>query len=250
VRRGVDLAPDRYSYLAGMGFVLLVGGTVLAGTRLVRRGALSRRVARTVTVAGVAAIVGLGATSWSFSEIWGESETLWRWAIELDPACSMCHGKLGESALTGSAGGSRAVEAEGLFRRAIALRPDLPEAHFNLGTALALQGRYAEAETPLRDYMERVPQAASGLQRLGLVYLLESRYEAAIPLLRNALIRKPDAPGLRGYLVQALQGRARELETQGRGADAEPLLAESRALGGNDTEAPATRQEPARVRQP
>jgi hypothetical protein len=250
VRRGVDLAPDRYSYLAGMGFVLLVGGALLAGIRLVRRGALGRRVARAVTVAGVAAIVGLGATSWSLSGIWGESETLWRWAIELDPACSTCHGKLGESVLAGHATGARAGEAEGLFRQAIALRPDLPEAHFNLGTALALQGRYAEAETPLRAYMKLVPQAASGPERLGLVYLLESRYEAAIPLLRNALIRKPDAPGLRGYLVQALQGRARELETQGRGADAEPILAESRALGGNDTAAPATHPEPARVRRP
>ena len=250
VRRGVDLAPDRYSYLAGMGFALLVGGAVLAGTRLVRRGALSRRVARAAAVAGAAAIVGLGATSWSFAAIWGESETLWGWAIELDPTCSTCHGKLGESVLTGSASASRAVEAEGLFRRAIALRPDLPEAHFNLGTALTLQGRYAEAETPLRDYMERVPQAASGPERLGLVYLLESRYEAAIPLLRNALIRMPDAPGLRGYLGQALEGRARELETQGRGADAEPLLAESRALGANDTAAPATRLEPAPARRP
>jgi protein O-mannosyl-transferase len=250
VRRGVDLAPDRYTYLAGMGFALLVGGAVLAGTRLVRRGALSHRVARAATIAGVVTVVGLGATSWSLSEIWGESETLWRWAIEVDPACSTCHGKLGESALAGSASISRAGEAEGLFRRAIALRPDLPEPHSNLGTALVLQGRYAEAEAPLRDYMERVPQAVAGPERLGLVYLLESRYEAAIPLLRSALIRRPDAPGLREYLVQALQGRARELEAQGRGADAEPLRAESRALGGPDTAAPPIHPGPAPARRP
>ncbi|MGH7414093.1 MAG: hypothetical protein ACREKJ_07810, partial [Candidatus Rokuibacteriota bacterium] len=125
VRQGVDLAPDRSSYLAGLGFVLLVGGAVLVGIRLVRRGALSRRVARAVTVAGAAAIVGLGATSWSLSQVWRESETLWGWAVELDPTCSICHGKLGESLLAG-ANASRAVEAEGLFRRAIALRPDLP----------------------------------------------------------------------------------------------------------------------------
>lgn len=247
VRRGADLAPDRYTYLAGMGFALLVGGAVLAGTRLVRRGALGRRVARIATVTGVAAIAGLGATSWGLSAVWGESETLWRWAVDLDPACSTCHGKLGESVLGASA--SRVAEAEGLFRRAIALRPDLPEAHFNLGTALVLQGRYAEAETPLRDYIERAPQAASGPERLGLVYLLERRYEAAIPLLRSALIQQPDAPGLRGYLVQALQGRARELEMQGRGTDAKPLLAESRALGGDEAIAPPTRLEPA-VRRP
>ncbi len=229
LRRGVDLAPDRYSYLAGLGFVLLVGGAVLAGIRLVRRGALSRRVARTATVAGVAAIVGLGATSWSLSEVWRDSETLWGWAIELDPTCSVCHGKLGESVLTG-ANASRAVEAEGLLRRAIALRPDLPEAYFNLGTALALQGRYAEAEVPLRAYMERVPRAVSGPERLGLVYLLQDRYEAAIPLLRNALIRKPDAPDLRRYLIQALEGQSHALRAQGRDGEADMLLAEVRTV--------------------
>jgi tetratricopeptide (TPR) repeat protein len=120
----------------------------------------------------------------------------------------VCHGKLGESALGGPAGAARVVEAEGLFRRAIALRPDLPDAYFNLGTALAIQGRHAEAEAPLRSYMERVPVA----------------------LLRNALVREPDAPGLRSHLVQALRDHARGLQARGRSPEAEALLAEARAL--------------------
>ena len=230
VRKTTDLAPDRYSYLAGLGFALLAGGALLGVSRLVESGVLARPMAWIAVAAGLVAVVGLGAESWSYSEVWREPETLWRWAVELDPACSVCYSKLGESVLGDPAQPLRAAEAESLFRRAIALRPDRPHAYFNLGTALIVQGRYVEAEAPLRSYLERVPRSADGPERLGRLYLLDHRYDAAIPMFRTALSRRPDAPGLRGYLAQALQGRARELEANGRRAEAEPLIIESRAL--------------------
>ena len=228
VRQGVDLAPDRYTYLAGLGYALLVGGAALFMARLVRSGRFSRATTGLVGVSALAGLMGLGAMSWSYAEVWRDSETLWRWAVEVDPECSICHVKLGESALNRSA--ARVTEAEGAFRRAIALRPDLPDAYFNLGSALVIQGRYAEAEQPLRSYMERVPQEAAGPERLGLLYLLQHRYEASVPLLQTALGRRPDAPGLRGYLIEALQGRARELRAQGRAPEADALAAEAAAL--------------------
>jgi hypothetical protein len=232
VRQGADLSPDRYTYLSGMGFSVLVGGAALGLIRLVRTGTLTRFTGGAAAVAGLIAIVGLGITSWSYSLVWGDSETLWRWAVEVDPDCSVCHGKLGESALGGPGGQTRAAEAEALFRRAIALRPDLPDAYYNLGTALVLQGRYAEAEVPLRGYLERAPRSASGSgsERLGLVYLLQGRYEPAVPLLRAAFVLKPETPDLRRYLVQALEGHAQALQAQGRDSEAETLMAEVRAV--------------------
>jgi hypothetical protein len=243
VRKGAEMVPDRYSYLAGLGFAVLVGTAVLGVIRLVRLGALARPVAWAAAAAGVAVIAGLGATSWSYSEIWRSSETLWRWALEVDASCAVCHTNLGESVLAGPGGESRAAEAEGLFRRAIALRPDLRQAYFNLGAALVVQGRYSEAEAPLRSYMERAPGVATGPERLGRLYLLQKRYEEAIPLLRMALIRRPDTPAIRGYLAEALQGRAGELRASGLGAQAEPLLAESRRLEQDD--APLSDRPPA-----
>jgi hypothetical protein len=230
VRQGADLAPDRYSYLSGMGFAVLVGGAALGVIRLVRGGTLTRSMGWSAALAGLIALAGLGIASWSYNQVWRESETLWRWAVEMDPDCSLCHSKLGESALGGPAGRARAVEAEGLLRRAIALRADLPEAYFNLGTALVFQGRNAEAEAPLLRYMEIAPWSPSGRERLGLVYLLERRYEAAVPLLRTAFTQTPDAPDLRRHLVEALEGRARALQAQGRDGEAETLLAEVRAV--------------------
>ena len=113
---------------------------------------------------------------------------------ELDPTCSVCRSKLGESVLGDPAQPARAAEAEALFRRAIALRPDHPHAYFNLGTALMVQGRFAEAESPLRSYIERVPRSAIGPERLGRGYLLQNRFDAAVPFLRTALSRQPDTP--------------------------------------------------------
>jgi protein O-mannosyl-transferase len=230
VRQGVDLSPDRYTYLSGMGFAVLVGGGALGLIGLVRDGTLTRVMGWSTAVAGLIAITGLGVTTWSYSLVWRESESLWRWAVEVDPDCSVCHGKLGESALGGPGGQTRAAEAEGLFRRAIALRPDLPDAYYNLGTALVLQGRYADAEAPLRSFMERAPWSVSGPERLGLVYLLQGRYEPAVPLLRTAFVLKPETPDLRRYLVQALEGQALGLQAQGRSGEAEMLLAEARVV--------------------
>lgn len=231
LRQGADLAPDRYSYLAGLGYAVLVGGGAVAAIRLMQRERVTRTVSWLTGACGVAAIAALGLASWSFSEVWTDSESLWGWAVDLDPTCSVCHGKLGESVLTGPDGLTRVAEAERLFRRAIALRPDLPDAYYNLSTALVLQGRYGEAEAPLREYMTRVPAAASGPERLGLVYLLEGRHAQAVPLLREALARKTDSTSLRGYLAQALEGAARQLRVEGRLEESDRLAAEARALG-------------------
>ena len=241
LRLGVDLAPDRYSYLSGLGFAMLVGGAVPGAIRLARRGHLARPIRWAASLAPLIVLGGLGLTSWSLAEVWRDSETLWRWSVELDPACSVCHAKLGETVLGGAGGPERAIEAERLFRRAITLRPDLPDAYFNLGTALVVQGRYGEAEVPLRTYMERVPQAASGPERLGLLHLLQRRYDTAIPLLRTALTRSPQAPGLRTYLAQALQARAAELRAGGRTTEADALLTEARTLGPDASAVSSTR---------
>ena len=230
VRKTTDLAPDRYSYLAGLGFAVVAGGAVLGLFGLVRAGVLARPVGRLAAVACVGVIAGLGVMSWGGSEMWKDPETLWRWAIEWDPACGICHDKLGESVLGDPAEPLRAAEAEGLFRRAIALRPDRPGAYFNLGTALLAQGRYAEAEPPLRSYAERVPRSVRGQERLGRAYLAQNRFEDAIPPLRTALARQPETPEFRTYLSQALEGRARQLQAHGLGTEAESLLTESRAL--------------------
>jgi len=56
LRQGADLAPDRYTYLSGMGFAVLVGGAALYVIRLVRRGTLTRFTGRSAAIAGVSIV--------------------------------------------------------------------------------------------------------------------------------------------------------------------------------------------------
>lgn len=242
VRQGADLAPDRYSYVAGLGFAALVGGGTLGVMGLVRRGVLSRTSAGLLAIGALVGLTALGVASWTYAQVWTDSETLWRWAVEVDPDCSVCHGKLGESALDGPQGSERVAEAEASFRRAIVLRPDLPDAYFNLASVLVIQARYVEAVEPLRSYAARAPAGASELGRQGLRYVLEARYGAAIPFLRTALEGDPGAPALRALLAEALHRRAGQLRAEGLTAESERLAAESRALrDGGRTEEPTLR---------
>ena len=198
VHAGSQLVNDRYSYLSGIGFSVLAGAGVLGVLRLRERGRVSTTT--TSALAGGAALIvlTLGVAAWTQTQVWRDSETLWRWAVEMDPACSLCHGNLG-SAITGTElGQSPLDEAEAHLRRAIELRPDNPIPHFNLGTLLSVRTRYGEAEAAFRKYLELLPDSPSGLGRLGLLYLLQGRLEEAVPLLERARglpTGSPPSPG-------------------------------------------------------
>jgi len=186
VHAGSQLVNDRYSYLSGIGFAVLAGGGVLGVLRLRARGRVSAATGSALAGGATLIVVTLGLGAWTQTHVWRDSETLWRWAVEMDPACALCHGNLG-SAITGTElGQSRLDEAEAHLQRAIELRPDNPIPHFNLGTLLSVRARYGEAERALRKYLELLPESPSGLGRLGLLYLLQGRLEDAVPLLERA----------------------------------------------------------------
>ena len=194
VHAGSQLVNDRYSYLSGVGFAVLAGAGLLGVLRLRQRGRATRTTV-SVMVAGASLIlVALGSASWTQAQVWRDSETLWRWAVEMDPACSLCHGNLGSVITTAELGRGRLDEAELHLRRAIELRPDNPIPHFNLGTLLLVRTRYVESEAAFRRYLDLLPGTPAGLGRLGLLYLLQGRTEDAIPRLRGARGRQGAPP--------------------------------------------------------
>jgi Flp pilus assembly protein TadD len=186
VHAGSQLVNDRYSYLSGIGFAVLAGAGVLGVLRLRERGRATMTTV-SVLVGGAALIVlTLGVAAWTQTQVWRDSEILWRWAVEMDPACSLCHGNLGSALTSAELGQARLDEAEVHLRRAIVLRPDNPIPHFNLGTLLSVRTRYDEAEAAFRRYLELQPGSPTGLGRLGLLYLLQGRLDEAVPLLLRA----------------------------------------------------------------
>jgi Flp pilus assembly protein TadD len=186
VHSGLQMVADRYSYLAQLGFVVLAGyGLVrileLHGQGRVRRGA--------VMIAGSGIVLTIGALAvltWSQSYIWRDPETLWRWAVDVDPLCGRCHNNLGVALLHRRRDPQGLSESEDHLRRAVALRPEHALTHLNLGTVSLLRKRYVEAEAALREYRRLQPEAPDGAERLAVLYLVQGRLDEAIPLLRRA----------------------------------------------------------------
>jgi tetratricopeptide (TPR) repeat protein len=238
VHAGLQLVSDRYSYLSGLGFALLAGGglTWLLGER--RR--LKPSVVGATLLVAALIVLGWAAGTWRQSKIWRDSETLWRRAQTLDPDCAVCSINLGATLVFAPrTDQGRVREAEGLFRHAIALRPDRAFAYHGLGVALALQRRYEEAESAFREYIGREPAAATGPADLGLLRLAQHRYAEAIPYLRRAIALEPRFQSLGTDLARALRERSAELRTEGKVSEADALVREAEGLPGRPSGAAA-----------
>ena len=216
VHAGSQLVNDRYSYLSGIGFAVLAGGAVLWVLGLAGRGRVAAGTGAVFLGGAVLIVVTLSLASWTQAYVWRDSETLWRWAVDVDPACSLCHGNLGSAITTTELGQARLPEAERHLRRAIELRPDNPIPYYNLGTLLAVRGQYDEAEAALSRYRELTPYSTMGPGRLGLLYVLQGRYQDAIPLLEQARGLPHGAAGSDGGAEAALPRAVRLVEDDPR----------------------------------
>jgi Flp pilus assembly protein TadD len=205
VHAGYQLAHDRYSYLSGLGFALLAGGAIA----WILRATVDRRVSRPVAAGALAAtalvVVALGIGSWQQIHVWRDSETLWRWGLEVDPGCAICHHNLG--VILGRRGDR--AEAQALLERAIALRPDRSEFQGNYGLLLIQMGRRPEGMAKLRYRLGDNPRDVNARVNLGIALIEDGRPGEAIAEIEQALRVKPDS-------VTALNSLGRALLANGR----------------------------------
>ena len=177
---GYQLTADRYSYLACLGWALLAGAGVCAVSRALHGGLIGRRLARAALAIGAIWIGVLATMTWNQVQVWRDSETLWRYALEEDPDCFLCHAQLGVSLSTRGL----FVQAIGHFERAVAEQP-----HYVLHVV--------------------------ALNHLGMALVELGRPAEAIPYFQRAITLEPDAPlprfGLaRAYLAVGNTMAARE----------------------------------------
>lgn len=266
VHSGNQIAADRYSYLAALGFSVLAGAALVWALRHAV-GRPARRWPRPLAWGSAALVLlALGATARAQTAIWQDSETLWQRAVEVDPACSLCESNLGRVV----ARPGRFAEAEKHVRRAIALRPDRPgphenmgiimvaqgrfpeaEGHFRraatlhperaasrnaLGVALAGQGRDREAEAEFQEAARLSPRLVDAPANLGVLYTRNGRFDEAIVVLRRALALDDRRAGVRADLGRVLRTRAIELAREGRLDEAARLWLEASPLAGDDPE--------------
>src|SRR3989442_2815741 len=138
---GPQIAADRYTYLAALGWAILAGAGLLSCWRL----ATSSTIGAPTTwgLAGIATgiVIALGVLTWNQVRVWQDSERLWTHARAGDPNSSVANNNLGY-ALDRQ---GRLAEAIGHYRQALRIKPDYAEAHNNVGQALDRQGKPAEA---------------------------------------------------------------------------------------------------------
>ena len=146
---GTQIAADRYSYMAMFGLVVLAAAG-LARLMTARR----RAIAPACLATCLTILVFLTALSWQQCTFWCDSIALWRRAMKftvvVDPSV---HSHLG-MALVKAGDVEASLDS---FRQALHYQPNHVQPHAQMGRALIMLGRYAEAETHLSEALRQRP---------------------------------------------------------------------------------------------
>ena len=102
-------------------------------------------------------------------------------------------------------------EAIAEYQTALRLKPSYADAFFNLGVALAAEGKIDQAMICYRRALELKPQLAAVPNNLGILLARQHRLREAIPHFRAALAINPHDASIRNNLDVALR---KESETQ------------------------------------
>ena len=196
---GPQIAADRYTYLAGLGWAIFAGASLLSGWR--RRPFLSTGLAACV-------LVGLGVLTWNQVQVWRDSERLWTQALTVDPKSSIAHYNWGVVL----AQQGKLADAVSHYQRALEIRPDFAEPLNNWGDALARQGRLAEASEHFQRALRIRPDFAEAHYNWGAALAQQGKLTEAVEHYRQALRIKPDYVGAYDNLGVALlqQGKLAE----------------------------------------
>jgi Flp pilus assembly protein TadD len=183
VHSGHQLTNDRYSYLPTMGFALVIGAAAGAVVRAGVSGTLHPVLVRALSVLGVIWFASLGYMTVLQTQIWRDTDSLWRSALDSDPGCVICRGNFGAHLLKQGHVGLAHAE----FERVQALQPNNAKVHQIIGYAYAVAGDAPRAIEHFTVYLERHPKDVDALNNLGSSLLASKRASEALVVLRYAM---------------------------------------------------------------
>jgi tetratricopeptide (TPR) repeat protein len=190
-----SLVANHYQYLAGAGIIVLASaGAVLLKRRLAKRFLWTGYVLVSVVLAT------LGGLTWRESRQYADAETLYRTTLSRNPSCWLALNNLGNLKLETSPD-----EAVALFKEALRLKPDLAEAHGNLGSALQKMGRLEESITECRLALKIDPAIPGARHALARALRDQGRNQEAVTQYKEVLRLKPDSAEVHNELGDALQ---------------------------------------------
>src|SRR5574341_106070 len=188
IHSGHQLTHDRYSYLPGLGLALLVGGVAGVAVREAGAGRFRPAIAGAMAVAGVAWLISLATLTFQQTQVWRETYTLWTYALDSEPDCSICHGNLG--VYLGNRGFTDI--ALGHFERALAIRPDKVQAYHHLGYIYASKGEFQKAADAYEIFLKRYPMDVDALSNMGATLMNLGRHREAVEIMQRATKLRPN----------------------------------------------------------
>jgi serine/threonine-protein kinase len=141
---------------------------------------------------------------------YGEAQSAFSKAIDLNPGSGAAHHNLGNSLLAQGKFG----EAEPAYRKAIELRPEFAWAHNNLGIALLQRGRHVQAEATIRKAIDLEPNCAEAYINLGTALSAQRKVIAAEAAYRKAIELKSDLAAAYCNLGITLRFQGRHVEAE------------------------------------
>jgi tetratricopeptide (TPR) repeat protein len=174
--------------------------------------------------AAAAAVLGLlGVLTWRQCRAYRDAATLYRTTLERNPACWMADTNLGTLLVEQG----RPQDALIYFQRALALKPDSPEAHVDRGDALRVLHRDAEARQDYEEALRLRPAYPDGHYNLGVVLAASGQLPAAIAEYREAIRLAPAHVRAHNNLANALRQGGRVAEAVAEGERARALAPDS-----------------------
>jgi tetratricopeptide (TPR) repeat protein len=237
---GPQLVADRYSYFSCMVWAVAASGGIFRLWQLSWNRGVPRKLFDSVVVFVVLLVLmGFGALTWKQTQIWHNSERLWRHALALDQKSSFAHNNLG-LAVADRGAFAEAIEE---FGKAVEIDPAFVEAHTNLGIFLAKRGSREEAVSHLRQALGIDPTFTNAQNTLGNILADKGESDKAIEHFRQALQTNPKSAltyynlarilAERGDLKEAIEAYRKAIEINSLDPDAHNNLGLLLARRGN-----------------
>jgi tetratricopeptide (TPR) repeat protein len=191
---GDQAMADRYTYLPSIALFALPAGAL---TRLVRLDPRSRVPAVSIAML---LLIACSIGTWQRTQVWQNSETLFRNAVAVNPASANAHLNLGHAL----ARSGNAEEARRHYAIATQLRPGDALAHFNLANNLRDAGQLDEAAREYEAALRADDSNAAAANNLGDLLARQGRFDEAIAWFHRALAINPDLGAARTNLARAL----------------------------------------------
>jgi tetratricopeptide (TPR) repeat protein len=170
---------DHFQYLASIGPLSFVGAVIARASEWLR----TKSGTRYDVVLATVALLPLSALTWWQTNIYRDSETLWRDTLEKNPVSWIAQGRYGVVLLEQD----RLAEALQYMERALQLESNVDDTHTCLGNVLMRLGRAQEALPHFQRALEINPADARMHSDVGWALLRLGRVDEAIAKSQEAL---------------------------------------------------------------